>query len=75
MTRFAMLLRTVELCDRFMQRQLIDAEILLVDLGATEEELEHALGPNGFARRMLREDRDRQVRAAVQFVTYGATVH
>jgi hypothetical protein len=36
-----------------MQRQLEDAEILLLDLGATSEEVEAAIGPHGYARKMF----------------------
>jgi hypothetical protein len=54
MTRVEALQKVVWMCDRWMQAQLIAAECLLIRLGATRQELEFALGPNGFARRMFK---------------------
>jgi hypothetical protein len=55
-----------------MQKRLIDAELLLLDLGATRQEVEHALGSGGFVRAMLIADRDAQIRA---WMRDGATLH
>jgi hypothetical protein len=53
MTRLEALRRTVISCDKYFEEQLTAAEILLVDLGGTAQEVTAALGPNGFARLML----------------------
>jgi hypothetical protein len=53
-------------CDRYFEEQLTAAEILLVDLGGTAQEITAALGPNGFARLMLQADRNQQVAEVAQ---------
>jgi hypothetical protein len=47
---------------------------LLIDLGASSEEIEAAIGPDGYARRMLREDRDAQIREVARWLA-GGTLH
>jgi hypothetical protein len=76
MTRAEMLELTVERANAWLERELEKAEILLLDLGATLEEVENAIGPNGYARKMFREDRDRQVREVARWLAVGdATLH
>jgi hypothetical protein len=43
----------------------------LIDCGATELELEAALGRDGYARKWLQEDRDRQVAEVTRWLTVG----
>ena len=62
-------LRTVISCDKYFEEQLAGAEILFVDLGATAEELEAAIGPDGFCRKMLEEDRDAQIAAVARWLS------
>ena len=45
------------------------AEILLLDRGATAEEIEAALGPHGYMRKMLVADRDRQIAAVTRWLS------
>jgi hypothetical protein len=61
MTRQEVLQRTVERCDALMAEGLEAAEIFLVDLGADAQDLENALGPQGFWRKILEQDRDQQI--------------
>jgi hypothetical protein len=69
MTRAEALALTIRRCDEAMARQLEDAEILLIDQGATAEELERAFGPHGYARKMFREDRDAQIREVAAWLS------
>jgi hypothetical protein len=71
MTRLEALRRTVELCDALMARQLEDAELLLVDHRATEDELRAALGPDGYARKMFREGRDAHIAVVATWLACG----
>jgi hypothetical protein len=71
MTKLEALRRVVVSCDKYFAEQLVSAEILFIDLGATAEELEAALGPNGFARKMLQEDRDAQIAAVARWLAIG----
>jgi hypothetical protein len=69
MTKLEALRRTVVSCDKNFAEQLASAEILFVDLGATAEELERMLGPDGFCRKMLQEDRNAQIAAVAAWLT------
>jgi hypothetical protein len=42
---------------------------VLVDQGATEEEIEAALGRNGFMRAFFRADRDQQIREVARWLS------
>jgi hypothetical protein len=61
MTRAEAIALLIERCDAIMEEQLVRTECLLIDLGATAEEIEAAIGPDGWSRRMLQEDRDQQI--------------
>jgi hypothetical protein len=74
MTRLEALRRTVVNCDKNFGEQLASAEILFVDLGASSEELERALGPDGFCRKMLEESRNEQIAAVVRWLASDGDV-
>ena len=61
MTRAETLALTVARCNEWTARELENTELLLLDHGATAEELEAAIGPGGFCRKMLEADRDQQI--------------
>jgi hypothetical protein len=61
MTRAETLALTITRCDAWMEEQLMASEILLIDLGATAEEIGAAIGRDGFARKWLQADRDQQI--------------
>ena len=61
MTRAETLSKTVALANAWLARELENAEILMLDLGATPEEIAAALGPGGWSRAMLERDRDSQI--------------
>jgi hypothetical protein len=61
MTNF--LQRTIELANAMVERELEAAEILMRDLGSTEEEIAAAVGANGYTRRSLEKDRADQIAA------------
>jgi hypothetical protein len=44
-----------------LEEQLAASEILLIDQGATAEEIEAALGRDGYVRKMLEKDRAAQI--------------
>jgi hypothetical protein len=69
MTRAEALALTVARCNEWMARELENTELLLLDHGATAEELERALGPDGYARKMLQEDRDTQIREVARWLS------
>jgi hypothetical protein len=48
MTRLAALRRTIELCDERLEAELAGAEIMLLDLGGTTEEVAAAIGRDGY---------------------------
>ncbi len=77
MTRLEALRRTVELCDEHFEADLAGAEILLLDLGGTSEEVEAAIGPSGWWRKVLREDRDAQIAETARWLSgeSGDTLH
>jgi hypothetical protein len=56
-------------CDARLEAELERAEILLLDRGATAEEIEAALGPHGYMRKMLVADRDRQIAAVTRWLS------
>jgi hypothetical protein len=62
MTREGILKRTIALADAWMERELERAEITLFDLGGTPAEIEAAIAPGGYFYKLLREDRDAQIR-------------
>jgi hypothetical protein len=49
----------------------------LLDLGATAEELEAAIGPDGYCRKMLEEDKAAQIAEVERWLTGsdGGTLH
>jgi hypothetical protein len=61
MTNAEALARTIELADAWLEAELERSEILLIDQGATAAELSRALGPHGFVRKMLEQDRAAQI--------------
>jgi hypothetical protein len=63
-------------CDMAMLQQLRRAECLLRDLGGSPEEIARAVGPCGYVRQMLAEDRSAQINeAATWLLRGGATLH
>jgi hypothetical protein len=73
MTNAEVLALTIARCDAILEEQLEATEILLIDLGATAEELEAAIGPGG---KMLCEDRDAQIREVERWLSGNdATLH
>jgi hypothetical protein len=62
---------TVRRCNAAMAEQIEAAEFLLRAHGATEAEVEAAVGPHGYARRMLQEDRDAQIREVTRWLAVG----
>lgn len=62
MTRAETLAKTVAMANAWLVRELENAEILMLDLGATPKEIAAALGPGGWSRTMLERDRDTQIR-------------
>jgi hypothetical protein len=76
MTQMEVLQQVIRSCDRNLEEQLARTEVLLCDLAATTEELAAAIGPNGFARKMLEADRAEQISAvAVWLSGQGDTLH
>lgn len=76
MTRAEILALTVKRCDERFEEELTRTEILLLDLGGTAEEIEAAIGPDGFCRKMLQADRDQQIAAVARWLAIGsATLH
>jgi hypothetical protein len=69
MTKLEALALIVARCDAAFEEQLAAAEIVLLDLGGTTEEVAGAIGPSGYARKMLQEDRDAQIAAVVAWLT------
>jgi hypothetical protein len=72
MTRAEALAMTIERCDAMLEEQLAAAELLLIDLNATGEEIECAIGRDGYMRKMMQADRDAQVAAVRRWLTLGA---
>jgi len=66
-----------KLCDERLEAELTAAEIMLVDLDGTTEEVAGALGPAGYERLMLQADRDQQVAEAARWLSCdsGDTLH
>jgi hypothetical protein len=78
MTNAEVLALTIARCDAILEEQLEATEILLIDLGATAEEVEAAIGLHGYMRKMLQEDRDAQIREVAMWLAGGGgsgTVH
>jgi hypothetical protein len=71
MTRLEMLRRTVGLCDERLEADLASAEVLLVDLGGTPDEITAALGRNGYLRAMHCASRNEQIAAAAAWLAGG----
>jgi hypothetical protein len=67
---------TIERCDAWLERELEAAEITLLDLGASLEEVENAIGAHGYVRRMLQADRDAQIAEVTRLLSGdSATLH
>jgi hypothetical protein len=62
MTNEEVLAETIARCDALVEEALATAEVLLIDLGASSQEIEAAIGRDGYMRRLFKEDRDAQVR-------------
>jgi hypothetical protein len=73
MTKAEIFALTVERCNAALERELEAAEIVLVDQGATAQELEAALGPGGYTRKMLEADRDAQITQVARWLS--GTLH
>jgi hypothetical protein len=71
MTRLEMLRRTIELCDERLEADLASAEVLLVDLGGTPEEITAVLGRTGYLRAMHYASRNEQIAAAAAWLAGG----
>jgi hypothetical protein len=71
MTRAQALKLAIELCDAALERELEVSECTMIDCHATPEEIEAALGPDGFWRNMMQADRDQQVEVVVRWLAYG----
>jgi len=71
MTRLEALQRVVASCDRRLERQLEDAELLLADLGGTREEIAAAVGPNGYFRAMVCADHAQDIAATARWLVGG----
>jgi hypothetical protein len=71
MTRLAALRLTIELCDERLEAELAGAEIMLLDLGGTSEEVAGAIGPSGYLRAMLCANRDEQIAAVATWLAVG----
>jgi hypothetical protein len=69
MTRLEALKRTVELCDERLEADLASAEILLIDLGGTSEEVARAIGPSGYLRAMHYASRNEQIAEVAAWLT------
>jgi hypothetical protein len=69
MTRAEVFALTVKHCDAVLEEQLEAVELLLRAHSATVEEVENAIGPHGYARRMLCEDRDAQLRQVAAWLS------
>ena len=67
MTNF--LQKTIVLADRWFEREIENAEILMRDLGSTEEEIEAAIGPNGYTRLSLEKDRAEQIAEVARWLS------
>jgi hypothetical protein len=57
-----------------MAQQLEAAELVLLDQGATAEELERAIGRDGYMRKLMQADIDAQIREVTRWLT-AATAH
>jgi hypothetical protein len=71
MTRLEALRRTVELCDEHFEADLASAEILMIDLGGTSEEVARAIGPSGYLRAMHCASRNEQIAEAARWLAVG----
>jgi hypothetical protein len=69
MTNAEVLALTIARCDAILEEQLEATEILLIDLGASEQEIAAAVGPGGWSRRMLKEDCDAQIREVERWLS------
>jgi hypothetical protein len=61
MTRAEALALLIERANAWLAGELEITERLLLDLGATAEEIEAAIGLGGWSRKMLEESRDQQI--------------
>jgi hypothetical protein len=74
MTRAEALALLIERCNAWLARELENTELLLLDHGATAEEIEAAIGRAGFCRKMLEENRDRMIAEETAWLS-GNTLH
>jgi hypothetical protein len=71
MTAAEALQRTIELCDARFEAELEKSELLLIDHGATAEEVEAAIGSHGFVRKMLERARSAQIAEVTAWLAGG----
>jgi hypothetical protein len=71
MTRLEVLRRTVELCDEHFEADLAAAELMLLELGGTREEITAALGRNGYLRAMHYASRNEQIAEVAAWLAGG----
>jgi hypothetical protein len=69
MTKMEAVQRVVVSCDKHFEADLANAEVLLVDLGGTPEEITAAIGPSGFVRAMLWASRNEQIAETAAWLT------
>lgn len=74
MTRAEVLKRTIDLADAWLERELENAELVLIDCGATAQECAEARTVRGYMRSMLQADRDRQIANVAAWLAGGASV-
>jgi hypothetical protein len=71
MTNGQVLAETIARCDAVLEEQLAATEILLIDQGATAEEIEAAIGRDGYMRAMLCASRNEQIAAVATWLAIG----
>lgn len=74
MTREQAYTLLVRRSNEILEEQLTQSEIVLRDLGASDAEVEAALGPHGFSRKALEASRDEQIETEVAWLTGGGHV-
>jgi hypothetical protein len=73
MKRTEALALTVARCNEWMARELENTELLLLDHGATAEELEAAIGPGGYLRAMHCASRNEQIAEVALWLAVATT--
>lgn len=71
MTRAEVFALTVKRCDAALAEQIEAAEIVLIDLGATAEEIAAAVGCDGYFYKLLQAVRDAQIAETARWLTGG----